>query len=58
MRFAVLQHAALRPWADFYQAHFMDSRTTRELTTMVFSALLKGRPPQESDLFVGNTTFR
>jgi len=43
--------------AEFYQTHFMDSHTTRELTTMVFSPLLNGEPLKDSDLFVGNTTF-
>jgi hypothetical protein len=53
----VRQYSPL-PGAEFYQTHFMDSHTTRELTTMVFSPLLKGEPLKDSDLFVGNTTFR
>merc|ERR1711998_528783 len=40
----------------FYQHHFMDSSTTRELTTMVFSTMQHGRPPRKSDFYVGNVT--
>ena len=56
--FACAKGKAVLSRAEFYQTHFMDSHTTRELTTMVFSPLLKGEPLKDSDLFVGNTTFR
>jgi insulysin len=42
--------------SSFYQAHFMQADTTRELTTMVFSTMQHGRPPRKSDFYVGNVT--
>jgi len=40
----------------FYQKYFMNSKTTRELSTMVFSTMQHGRPPRKSDFYVGNVT--
>ena len=52
----VLKTIQCQELEKFYQAHFMDSSTTRELTTMVFSTMQRGRPPRKSDFYVGNVT--